>query len=295
MAPVVVHPIGAADDALEVDVPDPAATVADLKVAIEAKAGINVALQRLVVRGRVLDNSESLTTVLPHGGGGGRIFLATSAPKRAKADSTPAEADLACIQGGSSGSRCTATSGSAFEVIVRTIDSEAEIRVCARPGAPCIELKREILCRLQHIAELKDAELCCFIHDGRMLESEVRLQDAGVSEGACIVVVPPRPSPAPRCRCSWRGFSQCAKRVYYGGFGALCGFPKALWFWLRSTWHDPWSLVRPVDRLQDGARRGPRIHSFNLHPRLLRYGPGQNPHGEDLTLLFSQGMLGGAG
>lgn len=273
MAPVVVQPIGTGE-ALEVEL-SPAASVAELKTTLEAKSGILAAAQRLVVRGRVLGDDECVETATK---ANGRIFLAVASAALAPA------AEARAHHGGSVGSTASA-SDTTVEVFARTVDSDAEVRVSACMDKEIIELKCEILRHLHHVAPLADVERCSFIFDGHLLESDELLRDVGVDSGARIVVVPPRPDPPTRGRCTWRGALRCARR----GAGAARSLPRATWFWLGRTWHDPWSLVRPDAEV----RRGQRIHGLGLHPRLVRYGPGQNPRGEDLTLLFSQGIVGG--
>merc|ERR1719401_394559 len=192
--------------------------------------------------------------------------------------------------GGSSCSRTVADSSS-YQVFVRTVDSDSEVSICARHDEPTMVLKCEILRRLPHIAAIADVDRCAFIFDGRLLESDASLEEQGAGVGSKIVVVPPRAMRNSARRCSCKGLLLCARRTSSSSIGVARNLPKTLWQFLHRTWCDPWSLVRPPD--MDKLPRGRRVQTLNFNERAYRYVPGQNPRGEDFTLLFSQGLIGG--
>lgn len=297
MASIVVQPVDAACAAMEISSLGPTACVIDLKEVILTRTGAPHALQRLVFRGRILLDSENLEAAGI--AGGGRVFLALlSRPGTAMA----AEGEVDGLRRNPHNDIDNAESDADtfVEIFVRPVDSEEEVRVLARPSALALDFKRAALQRLCWPASPEDVDCCRFVCNGQLLTSDDPLAELGVCAGAHVVVVPPRaPGSVARSR---RGCCQCRSlrlsdlllclhqlRLYLYFVWKL---PKYMWCWLLTTWYDPWSLVRPS--ISEEERRGRRIQTLGFHQhRNLRFAPGQNPHGEDLTMLFSQGILGG--
>eukprot|EP00747_Dinoflagellata_sp_TGD_P218274 gnl/TRDRNA2_/TRDRNA2_90549_c0_seq2.p1 gnl/TRDRNA2_/TRDRNA2_90549_c0~~gnl/TRDRNA2_/TRDRNA2_90549_c0_seq2.p1 ORF type:complete len:290 (-),score=53.10 gnl/TRDRNA2_/TRDRNA2_90549_c0_seq2:87-956(-) len=288
MPPLLVQTIGSTrGEAIEFPHPGPTVTIAELKAAIAVRMGIEVAAQRLVAHGRILDDTE----ILDDAGltSGGRIFLAR------KSEVAEPEVPAADASAEASGSNEEASDEHAgFEVFVRCLDdAEGEVRVFARPSAPAAEFKREALQRLRRWpVEADELELCSFIFDGHLLGSAEPLRDFGVGPGAHIVFVPRRR------RTSRSGTRACARVAWKCGRAlqatpaVLMALPGSIWRWLDATVRDPWSLVRPREEPAEGVRQR-RMRMMQINPRAFRYAPGQNPMGEDFTHLFTQGMLGG--
>lgn len=206
-------------------------------------------------------------------------------------------ADPSAGQGtGGPGTGQTAAGG--FEVVARAVDAEEEVRVFAHAEASLESFRVEVLHRLQRPSAQQEHRSYRFVCDGQLLGDEGRVSECQLRDGSRIIVVPPqcvvvRPSGAGR---GWSGAcrpSVCLRRLRAIG-RSLLNFPGALLRCLLEAWRDPWSLVRPPDR-EEGQGRGRRIHGFRINARSLRYGPGQNPRGEDLTMLFTQGLVGGGG
>mmetsp|Transcript_38314 Transcript_38314/g.105525 ORF Transcript_38314/g.105525 Transcript_38314/m.105525 type:complete len:314 (+) Transcript_38314:56-997(+) len=312
MAPIVVQPVGGSRATMEIELLPPTAIVADLKSAIAARIGAKPALQRLVARGRVLTDSECLGDAGI--AEGGRVFLAIARQEDVVGDALgddgatndAPEDDIVSANAVDYGLDLGATPTrpettrkvvdvGGFEVMVRAMDSEEDVRVFAQLSAPVIEFKREALRRLHSPVNVQDAEMYKFVCGGRLLGTEGNVSDLGLFVGVRVVVVPPRPLPAqPPCR-RWRRLLDIGAVVEWAcAFAhAAIGMPRAILQWLFTTWHDPWSLVRPSLQDNTGQGRGRRIQTLDFRSRSLRYGPGQNPNGEDLTMLLSQGLVGG--
>lgn len=253
-------------------------------------ARIAPASQRLVLRGRILDDGEILETLSLESGTGAypaqfRLFLAVSKSGSASSANTgvssssmgagnPVPASVTSPQTQEVSLQQRNDHG--FEVLVRWVDADEDKRVYVAGGSSIIDFKREALLRLQACPDFADS--CVFVFDGRMLASDISMQESGLEAGAHIIVVPPR------IRAS-RG--KCCNPKYFLVW--LRSWLTALWLFAVSCWHDPWTLVRP--RGEEEIRRRNRIRLLQVNARNLRYAPGNNPNGEDFTLLFSQGLL----
>ena len=157
------------------------------------------------------------------------------------------------------------------EVRLRSLEGR-ELRLSTSRDREAVDFKREVL----QLLGLVDGQL---VAQGRLIASG-RLT---LRPEELIVVVPPRVGRARRAwRCLGRGL-----RTLLALLLALLRLPQLLLSWLLEAWHDPWSLVRPPERLSPG-----HVHRLGLNPAMIRYAPGQNPRGEDLTALLSQGLLG---
>lgn len=266
--------------------------VADLKSAIAESTGIEAERQRLVARGRVLLDCENLDAVGL--ASGGRVFLALLPPPPS-ADEMLAEPPEAEPLAELAGAEEPMQRGG-FHVVVRALDADSELRVFTTPQGTVEQLKRDILIRLGHSPSVELQEVCRwnFVCDGQLLGHEGSVADHGLQPDARVIVVPPLDKTSRSSR--WPKWHQlpgvCARRTMRS-VRSLAGLPAAILQWLAGVWMDPWSLVRPT--LNEGQGRGRRVHLLRMHPRTLRYAPGQNPHGEDLTMLLSQGLLGSAG
>eukprot|EP00434_Breviolum_minutum_P007054 symbB.v1.2.006224.t1/scaffold340.1/size245066/10 len=118
------------------------------------------------------------------------------------------------------------------------------------------------------------------------------LRDLELEDGDTVVVVPPKVSiPARRATAAYGWIAWALKGVCHC-FLLLLRFiwvlPRAILTCLLDAWYDPWSLVRPASSEVPGRR----IRTLGFTPQMVRYAPGQNPRGEDLTVLLSQGLLG---
>eukprot|EP00927_Polykrikos_kofoidii_P043546 TRINITY_DN37619_c0_g1_i1.p1 TRINITY_DN37619_c0_g1~~TRINITY_DN37619_c0_g1_i1.p1 ORF type:complete len:320 (-),score=53.86 TRINITY_DN37619_c0_g1_i1:57-1016(-) len=319
MAPILVQPVDRAKTTLQLQPLGPSATVADLKAMIEEVTGDGQSTQRLVMRGRELADAERLDVVGL--AAGGRVFLAVSGAAERRQPSVGSaraavasveerevedherEEEAQTVEGQVFGSCGT---GGAFSVLTRHVEDATgdAVRVCTRPAATLLEFKRDALLRLRCAGQLEDVQSYCFVADGQLLRSDGLVDGSGLHAGSRVVVVPPR-------RAFGEFFGRCRRRKCLGRLGArsllaeaaraavaICvtarSLPAAVAWWFAATWQDPWRLARPSERLSAG-RPTRRIRTdLTLHPRTLRYGPGQNPHGEDLTMLFTQGILGGS-
>jgi len=279
----------------------PAATVAEVKALIAARTGAAAGDQRLVAHGRVLLDEEDLAAAGL--ASGGRVFLALAPPPATAGGAAVPEppgddaAQRAEADGASSDDVDSDSGGCGFEVIARAVGVEGEVCVPAHPGMSLAELKEKVVAQLPDPGGAPGGGPTNFVCDGRLLGDSGCLADCGVCDGARIVVV--YPAAAARRGRTWLAAPRplaCLRRARAGSAHALSfafALPGATLRWLLGVWRDPWSLARPPER-GEGQGRGRRIHGFRFHPRALRYGPGQNPHGEDLTVLFSQGLLGGS-
>ncbi|CAE8612575.1 unnamed protein product [Polarella glacialis] len=302
MRRIRVQPVGPSAETLEIEVPDYAsASVADLKAAIASCTGAAAAVQRLVSRGRVLEDSELLADAGISAEG--RVFLALSAAKLSKTeDNAEKDEEGSSYAGGSSSSSALVRRGPGLEpeeleLLVRTVDGKegATIRVAANSLAPASEFKLQALRQLQCSTRMADTSRYSFVTAGRLMSSEASLGELGVRSGDLIVVVPPRASAAVRAlraaQRRWRSFSRGLRHLVTAVAFLLWGFPCYLWRCLCDAWRDPWSLARPSRQLPEG-QRGRRIQTIGWNPQMQRYAPGQNPNGEDLTALLTQGLLG---
>ena len=216
-----------AEELLELEL-GPEATVAELRRALELRG---IAAQRLVARGRLLEDGEALR-------GLGRVYVVPQA----------------------------------VEVRVRTLEGQ-ELRVSTSRERKAVDFKRQVLQQLG----LLEAQL---VANGRLI-GEGRLT---LKADDLVVVVPPRASRL--CR-AWRFMSRVL-RALRAMLMALLQVPGVLLSWLLQGWHDPWSLVRPRRETPSPGH----VHRLGLNPQMIRYAPGQNPRGEDLTALLSQGLVG---
>lgn len=302
MAPIVVQAVsGAPTFSLELSAAE--TTVGDLKVRI-AELGVQMARQRLVARGRILLDDETLGSVGL--ASGGRVFLAIlperpleenevgaahvgEPPNAAVPDTTP-DRDAVMLE--------SSEAPRGFEVVVRAVDGEGEARVFTLSSSSVAAFKREVLTRLGTTIESEaDLHGYSFVYDGKLIQDDAdSVADCGLGPDARIVVVPPHVRAAMRQpqRLSCRQLPGACLRRSRRVIAAIASFPVAFLAWLTVTWEDPWSLVRPNVAVEDRPG-GRRHHMFRVNPRVVRYGPGQNPHGEDLTALLTQALLGGGG
>jgi len=308
MAPLLVQPVDASRAPLVLATPVAAATVIELKQLLAERLGTPPVAQRLVARGRVLCDEESLEDAGL--AAGGRVFLAVASALRTTSAGAVVEdsfgADVAAEPAAAAEPAEAESEASdqpadraGFEVLVCRVDDGEELRVFARPTAPTTEFKREALHRLRcPTVSAEELERWSFVCGGRLLSSSGPLEEEpGIRPGARVVVVPPR-SPA---KLQISGCRMCCRRrscslstfiwLLRNSIGILVTLPRKVLSLLAATWNDPWILVRPNGE----EHRGRRIQTLRLHPRALVYGPGQNPHGEDLTILFSQGLVGMGG
>ncbi|CAE7399309.1 U2AF35B [Symbiodinium natans] len=259
-----VQPVNASEP-LEIETPA-GSTVADLKLGIEARTGIKASLQRLVAAGRLLQEDALLDSLA------GRIFLAQTTGAAAAESPVAPTAET-----------------SEIKLLIRAVWSDGrqeERTVDAPKQLPVSRFKEKVLASLDK--EFSEEGRCNFVFAGRLLDSEGTLEDQSFEEGDTVVVV------APQARVS------CLRRLRRRVVWLLLrlrAFVRSLWAlpWvlasgLRTAWYDPWSIVRPS--VPEEGRRGPRIRTLGFTAQMARYGPGQNPHGEDLTMVLTQGLLG---
>eukprot|EP00439_Symbiodinium_sp_Y106_P081022 s492_g19.t3 len=262
-----VHPINASEP-LEIKTL-PGSTVADLKEGLRARTGIRVSAQRLVAGGRLLQEDalvESLT---------GRIFLAQTS------DAANSTQDAA--------GSVPAPDASEMKLLIRAVWSDGRqedrtVEVKAQLAAS--DFKQKVLASLGE--DFSAGGRCSFVFAGQLLSSEGTLEDQGFEEGDTIVVVAPR-VPATCLQCFWLRMVWLLRGLRAFALG-LWMLPWTLGTGLRTAWYDPWSIVRPS--VPEEARRGPRIRTLGFTPQMARYGPGQNPRGEDLTMVLTQGLVG---
>lgn len=303
MAPLTVQPVSGGQ-VFDLDPLEVGTDVSDLKEAIGRQTGVAACRQRVVARGRILDNGETLSTLGL--ASGGRVFLALLPDHLATEDVVPrAAAELEpCVADDDTVTATPSTTGSApaaasgFEVIARAVDAECEVTVFTLSSSSIAAFKREALSRLGHLVDAEDeVRGYSFVCDGKLLQDDTAtVADCGIGPETRVIVVPPHVRaamrPAPRLSCRQLPGVCLRRSRQIGGF--VVAFPSAFLAWFAATWEDPWSLVRPNVSVEDRPG-GRRHHMFRVHHRAVRYGPGQNPHGEDLTVLLTQGLLGGAG
>ncbi|CAJ1385611.1 unnamed protein product [Effrenium voratum] len=253
-----VQPIAAS---LPVEVEVAGGTIADLKAALANKTGVKEDEQRLVTRGRLLEDSTLLESV------DGRIFLARAS----------------CV------SFEPVEPKDEIQLRLKTIGGmQNELRLTVKRSLPAREFKQQALLRLGKPAEIGYK----FVASGQLMSSEATLAELGLQDGDVVVVVAPRAPFHVRVARQVR-FAIC---WLLGGLWSLlkavvCALgvlPGTMLRWLINAWYDPWSLVRPTSP----EVRGRRIQTLGFSPQMLRYAPGQNPRGEDLTVLLSQGLIG---
>lgn len=301
MAPILVQAVSGAHGLLQLAPLQPGSVVSDLKDAIAARLGIAPELQRLVARGRVLLDPEDLEAVGL--ATGGRVFLALvkNIARDAVHASAPTASDntIVPVDGANLAPEAEVPQFDAFEVIVRAVDAQSEVLVMVDPDASVTEFKGEALRRLLVLGQCctADVQRYNFVCDGRLLGDHGRMREQTMSAGSRVVVVPRqqvlrRPSRRSCGYCIYYPLA-CMRRCQGGLVQLMLGLPFAALRWMADTWEDPWSLVRP-NLLDESQQHGRRIQTFRIHARAFRYGPGQNPHGEDLTVLLSQGLLGGS-
>ncbi|CAE7464727.1 unnamed protein product [Symbiodinium sp. CCMP2592] len=256
-----VHPINASEP-LEIETL-PGSTVADLKEGLQARTGIQVSAQRLVAGGRLLQEDarvESLT---------GRIFLAQTS------DAANSSQDAA--------GSVPAPEGAEMKLLIRAVwsDGRQEDRtVEVKSQLAASDFKQKVLASLGE--DFSAGGRCSFVFAGQLLSSEGTLEDQGFEEGDTIVVVAPR-VPATCLQCLWLRVVWLLSGLRAFALG-LWTLPWTLGTGLRNAWYDPWSIVRPS--VPEEARRGPRIRTLGFTPQMARYGPGQNPRGEDRCWHF---------
>ena len=126
-----VQPVNATDP-LEIET-DPGATVAGLKLGIEARTGIRVSAQRLVAGGRLLQDDALLESL------DGRIFLAKTVvePEAEEAEAVRSSQE-------DPGSPCDGPDGTEIRVLLRAVWSDGrqeEATILAKGHLPVREFK----------------------------------------------------------------------------------------------------------------------------------------------------------
>lgn len=298
---IIVQPVGSCGKALQIEVTPLLSTVADLKAVISSQTGATISSQRLVALGRVLRDAELLESIIAHAPTGVslKIFLAVrsthvAGDQEERGGSKGQTGNF--VSGGSSPSTSSSLAQpESIQLLVRMVDwQEGEtVPMSFSPSMQTVFVMDEVLRELQKQKLVFAGESCAyrFVSTGKILRPEGCISDAGLVSGAVVVVVPPKASSALRIwrkliTCTRCAFSLCILLVLQ-----LLRFPTLTLEFLRNALQDPWSLVRPTRAIE--VTNGPRIRTLGWTPAMFRYAPGQNPNGEDLTCLFSQGLLGG--
>ncbi|CAK9061287.1 Uncharacterized protein SCF082_LOCUS32124 [Durusdinium trenchii] len=255
MPTILVQPI--ASSTVEVDLSEDA-TVADLKSALAQKTGIDIEEQRLVTRGKLLEDSTLIHLV------DGRIFLAR-------------------------GSLSKKGDGDEIELTVKMVGATGTWQLRLQADSSTTDFKNQVLLQLN----LPTAELgrYHFVTNGQLMGDVGKLSGL-LKDGDNVVVVPPRvPAHLRRIKAIYHWMAWLLRRLGAVLF-MFCRFawilPGTVLRYTLDAWYDPWSLVRP----RGEEVRGRHLRGLGVTPQMLRYAPGQNPHGEDLTALLSQGLLG---
>lgn len=215
--------------------------------------------QRLVLRGKLLEDDVDVSSI------DGRIFLAR---------------------------RTTGRRGETEEVqlTVKMVDgvSHPGIRINSSLDRLARDFQQEVLLQMNLPLELGYK----FVTKGRLISESETLRDLELADGDTVVVVPPRANP-PRAANAAKRITGLFKGLWQWLlllFRFLWLLPRIVLAYLLDAWYDPWSLVRP--RATGNETPGRRIRGVGITPQMVRYAPGQNPRGEDLTALLSQGLLG---
>ena len=261
---------------------DDSDSVLDLMARIETHSGVKASLQRLVLRGRLLPETEGVSTVA-----GSTIILIGTASREQHVTEVDTS-DYACNAIGNE-----ETSGEGFHVLVRCVDSQSHLNVRVAPETTTDELKKSVLSQLlkRHCVET-EIQRYSFIFNGRVLAVGETLCEAEVTSGAMIVVIAPD---AVRRRSAYpcSDLRHCCAHVVACLLGCLLWsrrLPGMVVTWVVALWNDPWSFARP--RGPEPASRRPVVRLLEVPRRAHQYAPGNNPHGEDLTLILSQGLVG---
>jgi len=133
-------------------------------------------------------------------------------------------------------------------------DEKTRHDIIVPKGADHVALKK-------HVDDAIGCPARSYICRGKML------RDVKIEDGDCIIVVP-------KSHCIWR----------------------MLWTFIRirryvsMIWMNPWKLVEPSRTVVQRPRRQ-HVNMTPLTHQAMQYTPGTNPHGEDLTLILTQGMF----
>lgn len=298
---IIVQPVGSCGEALQIEVTPQLSTVADLKAVISSQTGATISSQRLVALGRVLRDAELLESLIAHAPTGVslKIFLAVRSIRIAcgqEQERGPEGQTDNFVSGGSSSSKSSSlVQAENIQLLVRMVDWQGgeTVQMSFSPSMEAAFFMHEVLRELQNQELVLAGEPCRyrFVSTGKILRPEGTISDAGLKSGDVVVVVPPKASLALRIWRKLMTFIRCAVSSCILLLSLLLRFPTLVFEYLCNAWQDPWSLVRPARSAE--VINGPRIRTLGWTPAMFRYAPGQNPNGEDLTCLFSQGLLGG--